>query len=135
MEKLITVPLPWMFCPSCAKNIGDIDQRAKYKELIEQGKRADEAFEEIGLERDCCRGHFTNMPVIPTCRPRLMKFKSGESEITTKRLNSSSLPGSVNAINEEVISVKTQLLKNTSLFEKIVPSIEIVKSSRMRSKK
>jgi len=134
MENLITAPLPWMLCLTCNKNIGDVDFREKYNKLIVEGLTPEQAFSEIGLERECCRSRFTNIPVIATCRPRLLKAKENNFVISTKRKNSTSLPGILNNINEETVSVKTQLVKNqTSMFEKSVPSIEIVKS--MRSKK
>jgi len=43
-------------CPSCGKVVGD--KWEKFKERVEDGDKAEEALDDLGIERYCCRSLF-----------------------------------------------------------------------------
>ena len=58
-------------CFTCGKVIGHLWK--PYKELLKQGKKPEEAFEELGIKRYCCRRMFIgyvelNKEVLPYLR-------------------------------------------------------------------
>jgi DNA-directed RNA polymerase subunit N (RpoN/RPB10) len=116
MQKQITVQLPWIECPTCGTNIGDIDTREQYNQLIDEGVEPDEAFEQLGINNTCCRSKFWIVPVIPTCRGRELNYEAFRKNSTT------SLPGGLFSINSQFSSSAGKPIINKQL-----PSKELIK--------
>lgn len=103
MQNRPTVELPWITCPSCNTEIGDVDLKEKFNQLITEGMSKDDAMTEIGINNSCCRLKFWNVPVIATCKGRELEFDEGET-IFTRRNRNTSMKGALFSINSRMTS-------------------------------
>lgn len=126
MQNKITVPLPWIECPTCGTNIGDVDIRTEYNRMIEEGIEPDQAFENLEINNTCCRSKFWIVPVIPTCRGRQLNYET--FGISTRKNNTTSLPGSLFSINSQFGSSSGKPIINKQLPSKEI--INILKSQK-----
>lgn len=129
MQDKITVELPHIECTTCGANIGNIDMREEFNKLVEEGMSKDEAFEKIGLNNTCCRAKFWNVPVIATCRTRQIAPEI-HGITTTRRNNSTSLPGSLFSINSQFTSNAGKQVVISNL-----PSEKIIALQKVAQKK
>ena len=118
----MTVELPWIECPTCGTNIGDVDVREQYNQMIQEGIEPDTAFETLGINNTCCRSKFWIIPVIPTCKGRELNYEA------FRKNNTTSLPGSLFTINSNFSTSAGKIILNKQLPSKEL--IEIFKSKK-----